>query len=138
MARRPSKGFWKNRIQVKSIRKYISHYLPSPYFIPLSDSEMVCVILKCIAGAHLGQKFRLEPASVIICNKILQCRIMWSHGIRKKTSLKWVDQRESISERKGLVCTRTKRFQQLMRRYVKVHRNNDDLSFPIYFRGRWK
>jgi hypothetical protein len=28
-----------------------------------SSTKKMCVTLKCIAGAHLGQKFRLEPAN---------------------------------------------------------------------------
>jgi hypothetical protein len=29
-------------------------------------SMKLCVTLKCIAGGHLGQKFRLEPTTVIL------------------------------------------------------------------------
>ena len=29
------------------------------------DAKKLCVILKCIGGAHIGQRFILEPNSVI-------------------------------------------------------------------------
>jgi hypothetical protein len=29
----------------------------------VSSTKRICVTLKCIAGAHLGQKFRLEPTT---------------------------------------------------------------------------
>lgn len=31
-----------------------------------SSNKKICVTLKCVAGAHLGQKFRLEPAGVML------------------------------------------------------------------------
>jgi len=73
------------------------------------------VILKCIAGPHIGQRFRLESSVRIYLFTLLWfltvCRVM-------ATASKWGAPRANCSRKRESAYTKTRRSPQLMRRYV--------------------
>lgn len=70
----------------------------------------LCVILKCIAGPHIGQRFRLEPSGVsyifvliIYANLyiyMMQYGAYINYRIKEVIHLRWVGLQEKFLEKK--------------------------------------
>lgn len=95
--------------------KYVSSSSKNNEFS--TASMKLCVTLKCIAGGHLGQKFRLEPTTVSSAVGNSAMLLLTLNRRTVKMSSRWGVQPVVYSEKRVLVCIKIKKYQQHMRRY---------------------